>query len=147
MLKWRTDSNTNLTFVCRHRWSRQMTMKVDRCLKLSDRSAGWKLQAFIYFHRHLSAPAMSTDNSQVGVAICTTFLTIIYIYICICICNLFFSSYLYVPQFTIKHFCYCSMFINPVLNIFFLSILFTYFYPQILKFSTSSNATFLIFQY
>ena len=47
MLKWRTDNDTNLTIVCRHRWSRQMTIKVDKCLKLSacteadeDRSAG-----------------------------------------------------------------------------------------------------------
>ena len=31
-------------------------------------SAGWKLQKFIYFHRDLSAPVMSTDMSQVGVA-------------------------------------------------------------------------------
>ena len=38
-----------------------------------DRSAGWKLQVFIYFHRHLSAPAISPDNSQVGVAICHPF--------------------------------------------------------------------------
>ena len=29
-----------------------------------DHSAGWKLQFFIYFHRNLSAPVMSTDNSQ-----------------------------------------------------------------------------------
>ena len=38
LLKWMTDSDTNL-----------------------------------YFHRHLSAPAMFTDNSQVGVAICHPF--------------------------------------------------------------------------
>ena len=36
-----------------------------------DRSAGWKLLIFIYVHLRLSAPAMSADNSQVGVAICT----------------------------------------------------------------------------
>jgi hypothetical protein len=52
MLKWMTDSETNLTIVCRHRWSRKMTMKVDKYLKL---------------------PAMSTDNSQIGVAICHPF--------------------------------------------------------------------------
>ena len=56
MLKWMTDSDTNLTIVWRHRWSRKMTMKVDK-----------------YFHRDLSAPAMSPDNSQVGVAICHPF--------------------------------------------------------------------------
>ena len=39
MLKWRTDSDTNLTIVCRHRWSRQMTMKVNKCLKLSARTS------------------------------------------------------------------------------------------------------------
>ena len=38
MLKWRTDSDINLTIVCRHRWSRQMTMKVDKYLKLSART-------------------------------------------------------------------------------------------------------------
>ena len=38
-----------------------------------DRSAGLKLLIFIYVHLCLSAPAMSTDNSQVGVAICTPF--------------------------------------------------------------------------
>jgi hypothetical protein len=36
MLKWRKESDTYLTHVCRHRWSRQL----------------WK---FIYFHRDLSA--------------------------------------------------------------------------------------------
>ena len=30
-------------------------------------SADWKLQYFIYFHRDLSTPAMSTDSSQVDV--------------------------------------------------------------------------------
>ena len=34
-----SDSDTNLTIVCRHRWSRQMTMKVDKYLKLSARTA------------------------------------------------------------------------------------------------------------
>jgi len=34
MLKWMTDSDTNLTIVCRYRWSRKMTMKVDKYLKL-----------------------------------------------------------------------------------------------------------------
>ena len=39
MLKWMTDSDTNLTIVCRHRWSRKMMMKVDKYLKLSARTA------------------------------------------------------------------------------------------------------------
>jgi hypothetical protein len=47
MLKRMADSDTNLAIVCRHRWSRKMTMKVDKYLKLSARTA----------------PAMSTDNS------------------------------------------------------------------------------------
>ena len=39
MLKWMTDSDTNLTIVCKHHWSRKMTMKVDKYLKLSARTA------------------------------------------------------------------------------------------------------------
>jgi hypothetical protein len=35
MLKWMTDSDTNLTIV----WSREITMKVDKYLKLSARTA------------------------------------------------------------------------------------------------------------
>ena len=31
-------------------------------------SAGWKLQLFIYFHHHLSAPAMSSDIIQVSLS-------------------------------------------------------------------------------
>ena len=65
-----TDSDTNLTIVCRHRWSRKMTMKADKYLKLSARTA-----VFISGRGrlHLSAPAMSTDNSKVGVAMCHPF--------------------------------------------------------------------------
>ena len=29
ILKWRKESNTNLTYVCRHHWSRQITMNED----------------------------------------------------------------------------------------------------------------------
>ena len=36
MLKWRKESNTYLTTVCRHRWSTQITMKVDKLLQLSS---------------------------------------------------------------------------------------------------------------
>ena len=32
-------------------------------------SAGWKLLHFINFHRYLRTPAMSTDSSQVSVAL------------------------------------------------------------------------------
>ena len=35
MLKSRKESNTYLTIVCRHRWSRQIMMKVDKLLELS----------------------------------------------------------------------------------------------------------------
>ena len=57
-VKWRKESDTYLTIVCRHRWSRQIMMKVDKLLELTA---------------HLSAPAMSTDNSQVGVALFPSF--------------------------------------------------------------------------
>ena len=33
--KWRKDSDIYLTTACRHHWSRQMTMKVDKLLELS----------------------------------------------------------------------------------------------------------------
>ena len=35
MLKWRKESDTCLTTVCRHRWSREITMKVDKLPELS----------------------------------------------------------------------------------------------------------------
>ena len=41
MLKLRTDSDTNLTIVCRHRWSRKKTMKVDKFLELSADTAAF----------------------------------------------------------------------------------------------------------
>ena len=50
-------------------------------------------------------------------------------------------SYLSVLKYTIQHCCYCSIFINSFL------VRFIYFYHQIFKFFTSSNTTFLIFQY
>ena len=96
MLKRREEYDTYLTTSARHYWSKRellTSFPLSLFLFLSaflfhlrwtflpskfestssadeDRSAGWKLQLFIYFHRHLSAPAMSTDNNQVGVAIC-----------------------------------------------------------------------------
>ena len=45
-----------------------MTMKIDEIAD-EGHSAGSKLLYFIYFHRHLLTPAMSTDISQVGVAL------------------------------------------------------------------------------
>ena len=84
MLKWRKESDTYLTRVCKHCWSRQITMKIDKFPELSSRqitmkidkfpelsssSAGWKLQKFIYFHCDLSSPVMSTDMSWVGVTL------------------------------------------------------------------------------
>ena len=36
-------------------------------------SAGWKLQYFIYFYCDQSTPAMSTDSSQVDVALFPSF--------------------------------------------------------------------------
>ena len=36
MLKRRKDSDTYLATICRHRWSRQFTMKIDKILELSD---------------------------------------------------------------------------------------------------------------
>jgi hypothetical protein len=49
MLKWRKECDTYLTTICRHHWSRQITMKVDKLPELSAsadeiHSAGWKLQ-------------------------------------------------------------------------------------------------------
>ena len=140
MLTRRKESNTYLGTVGRHRWSRQITMKIDKlylsantvafiswrvflfscevflfsCEKSSssavkslplqlwrvflfscevflfsweessssadeNHSAGWKVQYFIYFHRDLSTPAMSTDASQVGVAIFHSFWNIFYL--------------------------------------------------------------------
>ena len=64
MLTRRKESDTFLATVGRHRWSRQITMKIVD----ESHSAGWKLQQFIYFHHDPSTPAMSTDSSQVGVA-------------------------------------------------------------------------------
>ena len=38
-----------------------------------SQSAGWKLRKYIEFHCDLSAPAMSTEMSQVGVALFPSF--------------------------------------------------------------------------
>ena len=88
MLIWSQESDTYLTTVCRHRWSRQSTMKVDKLLELSASSAAfisWRgrlplqlMKATVlgessnllsFFHRHLCTPAMSTNSSQIGVVL------------------------------------------------------------------------------
>ena len=60
MLTRRKESNTYLATVSRHRWSLQIAMKVDKMCSfqpaLRPSSAVW-------------TPAMSTDSSQVGVAL------------------------------------------------------------------------------
>ena len=66
MLKWRKETDTCLTHVCRHYW-RNITMKA----KAPN----------IHFHRDLSTPSMSTDMSEVGVALFPLFW-----YICLSFC-------------------------------------------------------------
>ena len=71
MLKRRKESNTYLAIVCRYRWSRQITMKIDKIMELSANTV-----VFIsinYFHHDLSTPAMSMDSSQVAVPLFPTF--------------------------------------------------------------------------
>ena len=70
MLKRRKESDTYLAADRRHRRSTQMTIKVDKLLKLWLSSAE---EDFLYFHCDLSAPAMPTDSSHVGVAIFPSF--------------------------------------------------------------------------
>ena len=68
MLKRRKESNTYLATIRRHRWSRQITMKIDKILELSASTVAENsniLSIFIV----MSTPAMSTDSSQVGVAL------------------------------------------------------------------------------
>ena len=50
-------------------WTRQITMKVDVPLQLMKATVLAESSVFILFHHDLSAPAMSTDMSQVGVSI------------------------------------------------------------------------------
>ena len=67
----RKKSDTYLATVSRHHWSLQVTMKVDKICWL-------KAKHFIYFHRDLQTPAMSTDSSQVGVALFPSYWYIFY---------------------------------------------------------------------
>ena len=55
ILKLKKESDTYVTHAYIHSWSRQITIKVD------------------YFYCDLSAPAMSSDMSQVGVALFPSF--------------------------------------------------------------------------
>ena len=64
MLTIREERDAYLVTVSRHRWSRQITMKIDK--HRSFQPALWSI--FIYFHHDLSTPVMSTDSSQVGFA-------------------------------------------------------------------------------
>ena len=65
------ESDSYVTQVCRHRWGRQITMKVDTFPELSASTVAFIncRSLLIYFHRDLSAAAISTDMSQVGVAL------------------------------------------------------------------------------
>ena len=55
ILKRKEESDSYLTHVCRHNRSRQIMIKMD--------------ETGAFFHRDLSAPVMSTDMSQVAVAL------------------------------------------------------------------------------
>ena len=59
--------------ICRYRYVDDLLFLFTSYTADESRSAGWKLQIFIYFHRDLSAPAMSTNMSQVGVALFPSF--------------------------------------------------------------------------
>ena len=75
----RKESDTYLATVSRHRWSSWITMKKDEPSSTEEEgssssadeghSAGWKLQYFIFFHYNPRTTMMSTDSSQVGVAL------------------------------------------------------------------------------
>ena len=73
MLTRRKESDTYLVTVGRHRWSPQIVMKVDKMCSfqpaLRTSSAEEEATHFIHFHRNVQTPAMSTDSSQVGVAL------------------------------------------------------------------------------
>jgi hypothetical protein len=55
------------------RWKKMKYCSFQPALRPSSgdegRSAGWKLQYFIFFHCNPQAPAMSADSSQVGVVL------------------------------------------------------------------------------
>ena len=75
ILKRREESDTYLTQVCRHRWSKAFISckLVSLLLQLMEATLLAESSYSIYFHRDLSAPAMSTDMSKVGVALFPSF--------------------------------------------------------------------------
>ena len=70
ILKIREESNTYLTHVRRHPWSK-MSSKIDEIGAFTTDESHSVAESFyfIYFHRALLAPVMSTDVSQEGVAL------------------------------------------------------------------------------
>ena len=77
-LKRREESDIYPTHVCRHRWSRQITMKMDETgafnqYWLSSTTVMAESSSFTHFHCDLSGLAMSKDTSQVGVALLPSF--------------------------------------------------------------------------
>ena len=80
MLTRRKESDTYLATVSRHRWSPQITMKM--CVAFSRHCGLHQLKRpqcrlkathFIHFHHDLWTSVMSTDSSQVDVALFPSF--------------------------------------------------------------------------
>ena len=69
MLTRGKESETYLATVSRHRWSPQIAMKVDKVCSFQPALRPSSAEEEIHFHRNLRTPAMSTDSSQVGVAL------------------------------------------------------------------------------
>ena len=82
MLKGRKQSDTYLATIRRHHWSAQMTMKKNQ-MELSASTVTFispplqlmkaTVLAESFFHLHLCTPTMSTNSSQVGVALFPSF--------------------------------------------------------------------------
>ena len=68
ILTRRKESDTYLATVGRHRWSRQIAITFPLQLMKATVLAE-NYPHFMYFHRDLPTPAMSTDSSQVGVTL------------------------------------------------------------------------------
>jgi hypothetical protein len=76
MLKARKCSDTYLATIRKHRWGVEMTIKKNikwsfqlaQCLSSAEEE-----DCNLPFHSHLCTPAMSTNSSQVGVAIYPSF--------------------------------------------------------------------------
>ena len=79
--------DTYRTRVCRHRWSQNSPVKIEKITGAFSQHCGFHILQqlmkatvlaesscyFFNFHQTLSAPAMSTDVSQVGVALFPSF--------------------------------------------------------------------------